>query len=371
MLLSVAICVYNTDRAHFEECLKSIRAQSLDGIQICVLDDGSDIDYSDLAERYGLKYKKTENRGIFEARCAAAELADGDFIAYVDSDDTLSFNYYLPMLREALLRGSDIVINDWAFHTERSRYCSRADLTLKNNLSAEGEDVLKLLTASGGKYHSLFVLWNKIYKRELLIKALSLAKEHSEGTPNFNYSEDALINFFAYKCAKKLTNVHTGYYFYRIHGAQTVNVVSEEKLRHQMHCMAHTLEIMLKNSPSDTVREGVRRWQELMSRHFYSHASANGYKSVYPEIKEAFSVDRLKRSTIRDGAAYNSNLPLPENFDERESALRALCLTGGTREVSVSKKDTYALATLEHFINAGEDIVITPTAELKIPTPKV
>ena len=48
MKLSVIICVYNTEKQYFEECLKSIRKSTLKDYEILVIDDGSNIDYSDV-----------------------------------------------------------------------------------------------------------------------------------------------------------------------------------------------------------------------------------------------------------------------------------------------------------------------------------
>ena len=99
MKLSVIICVYNTKIEYFESCLKSLRSESCgEDIEICVLDDGSSIDYSELVQKYRLKYKRTENRGILAARLSAVEMASGDYIAFCDSDDTVSFDFHRPMV---------------------------------------------------------------------------------------------------------------------------------------------------------------------------------------------------------------------------------------------------------------------------------
>ena len=118
MKLSVIICVYNTEKQYFEECLKSVRNSTLKDYEILVIDDGSTIDYTDVIKKYEPRYVKTENRGLFASRLFAISIAKGDYVTFVDSDDTVTFNYHQPMLNAAINLNCDVVINDWAFHTE-------------------------------------------------------------------------------------------------------------------------------------------------------------------------------------------------------------------------------------------------------------
>ena len=117
MKLSIIVCVYNTEYSLFDKCLASIRRSSLksEDYEIVVIDDGSKIDYSELVKKYSLTYTKTENQGIFAARALGISLAKGDYIAFVDSDDSVSFNYHAPMLQLARGEGVDVVFNDLPF----------------------------------------------------------------------------------------------------------------------------------------------------------------------------------------------------------------------------------------------------------------
>ena len=64
MKLSIIVCLYNTNRKYFEDCLFSITNSTLNkkDYEILVIDDGSDSDYSDITEKYGARLIKTENR---------------------------------------------------------------------------------------------------------------------------------------------------------------------------------------------------------------------------------------------------------------------------------------------------------------------
>ena len=95
MRLSVIISVYNTPALFLNECLSSIVNSTLKpgDYEIILVDDGSELDYSDLVDKYSLKYIKTEKLGILNARLTGIALSVGDYVAFCDSDDTVSINY--------------------------------------------------------------------------------------------------------------------------------------------------------------------------------------------------------------------------------------------------------------------------------------
>ncbi len=379
MKLSIVICVYNTDKDYFDTCLKSLTSSTLCDTAICgrrdityeivVVDDGSEIDYTDVLSKYqNVTYTKTENRGIFKARALGVELASGDFIAFCDSDDTVSYNYHLPMLLAAERKGADIVINDWAFHSQRVRFFCRGDSTVSTDIEKVGEDVLLAFTAQRGREHSYYVLWNKIYSAKVLKEATSLATEVAEKKyPNarYNYSEDALINFFAFRGAKKLVNIHTGYYFYRIHDSQTVNVTSKEKLLSHIDLTSLTLSIMsewadgFKNA--EDIRENIKEWGLLMSRTHYSYAKKNAYTDLYDVIKEKYGADKLQKSTFHDGSAYSKNKLIAENIVEIDEALMKIW-HDGKKTVRAGKLSDYAKRSL-NFTESEQNVKISFTKD--------
>lgn len=379
MKLSVVICIYNTSRVYFRECLEAIRNSTLpcSDYEILVVDDGSEVVYTDLVEQYGLRYVKTENRGILAARMYALKLAEGDYITFFDSDDTASFNYHAPMLDTAEREGADIVINDWAFQSERAKYICTRDTTIKGSVYAEGDDVLRLFTSQCGREHSYFVLWNKIFKREVLLAAAKEI-EHVELTLGpVLYSEDVLINFFAFKNAKKVTNIHTGYYFYRIHPRQSVNVSSPEKLRCQVTSMTDTLRAMRDsigdNAHSDEIAEHIAKWNELMARSHFSHAKTKKYTDLIPYIRERYGIENLKPSFFKDGSAYTKNRILAENFSLIDSALLELYhKSNKPMDVYYDKDDDYVCRSVEYMCaHQGKIIAWTKDAKLKIPKAQI
>lgn len=94
---SILMAVYNTEPAELDAAIQSVLAQSYTSWQLCVTDDGSTRagvhellhQYADQDERIQVKFQEKRG-GISAALNAAWPLATGDFIAFLDHDDTLS-----------------------------------------------------------------------------------------------------------------------------------------------------------------------------------------------------------------------------------------------------------------------------------------
>lgn len=379
MKLSIIVCVYNTSRVYFRECLESIRNSTLpfSDYEILVVDDGSEVNYSDFIDKYQLRYVKTENRGILAARMYALKLAEGDFVTFYDSDDTSTFNYHSSMLESADRLGADIVINDWAFHSERAKYICTRDTTIKGDICAEGDDVLDLFASQAGREHSYFVLWNKIFKRDILLAAAREIEQLELTMGRVLYSEDVLINFYAFKHAKKVVNIHTGYYFYRIHPRQSVNVSSAEKLKSQVTSMTDTLRAMRENIGENAHKEKIAlcidKWTELMARSHFSHAKSKKYLELIPYIQERYGNVKLRPSTFKDGSAYTKNKILAENFESIDAALLTL-YRASTKPTDVyyDKGDDYVRRCIEYMgEHQGRIIAWAKDAELSIPSAQI
>ena len=380
MELSIIICVYNTDKGYLAECLESIRKSTLcsgadvpsTDYEILMIDDGSSVDYADIVEKYGVRYHKTENRGIFRARLLGVELARGDYIAFCDSDDTVTVNYHRPMLECAKRDGADIVINDWAFHTERSRYYCQNDETVRNNIYLEGDECLSAFLAQRGRMHSYYVLWNKLFRSELLKTVAQTVRHIAEGEERFNYSEDALMTFYAFRLAKKVENLHTGYYFYRIHDSQSVTVASEEKLVRHIECMGVTLSEMRKSvsglKSAKTMLAYIDEWAHLMSRTHYSYAKRSGYKSLYPLIKETYGVEKLCASKASDGSAYGKTRLIGSNIEEIDRALMLAFKTGAAVDTDL---EPYAERVLAGMREIGGRVDLSDKERVIIPKEEI
>lgn len=121
MKVSVIVPAYNT-KDYMEECLDSILNQTIDEIEILVVDDGSTDGTTDIIKKYEKKYPEKikafykPNGGQAEARNVGLSHATGEYLGFVDSDDWIDPEMYLEMYDKAKSENADIVICDTTDH---------------------------------------------------------------------------------------------------------------------------------------------------------------------------------------------------------------------------------------------------------------
>lgn len=91
--ISIIIPVYNTEE-YLEECFDSILAQTYQNFEVIVVDDGSTDNSGSICDEYAHKDERfkiihKENGGVSSARNAALDVVTGDYVGFVDSDDTI------------------------------------------------------------------------------------------------------------------------------------------------------------------------------------------------------------------------------------------------------------------------------------------
>ncbi len=101
-LISVIVPVYKVEQ-YLEKCVDSILAQTYTNLEIILVDDGSPDDCGKICDAYAdqdsrIKVIHKENGGVSEARNTGLDIAKGEYIGFVDSDDWIEPNMYEDML---------------------------------------------------------------------------------------------------------------------------------------------------------------------------------------------------------------------------------------------------------------------------------
>lgn len=97
-LLSIIVPVYNVEK-YLEKCVQSIIHQEYNNIELILVDDGSKDNSGDICDELAKKDKRIvvihkQNGGQGSARNRALDIAKGDYITFVDSDDEIAVNTY-------------------------------------------------------------------------------------------------------------------------------------------------------------------------------------------------------------------------------------------------------------------------------------
>ena len=115
-MVSVIVPVYNSE-PYIEDCLNSIVNQTYLSIEIILVNDGSTDHSYEIMTGYSMKDNRIviisqPNRGVSAARNAGLSVAKGEYILFVDSDDTIRNDTVETLCRQALSTNAEIVIGN-------------------------------------------------------------------------------------------------------------------------------------------------------------------------------------------------------------------------------------------------------------------
>lgn len=168
MKISIIVPVYNTEK-YLARCLDSLLNQTHKDLQIIVVDDGSKDKSGQIADEYAAKDNRIEvlhieNGGVSNARNQGINLATGDYIAFVDSDDFVRADMYERLIALAKETNADVLSSDLVIdgkiitHPLQERY-----LFLKEEIE---EEILPLFSKNGAI--SVTEFKNKIFKNQVI-----------------------------------------------------------------------------------------------------------------------------------------------------------------------------------------------------------
>ena len=200
--LSIIIPVYNVYK-YLENCLSSVFHQDipLDSYEVIIVNDGSTDASEEIILRYknlfsNLIYIKQENQGVSVARNKALAIAKGNYITFVDSDDSIYENTFSTIINRLETLNLDILYLSIEEYTEDDVYI--------RTLPKTGDDTI----ISDGFTHERRTFPPTFYKRNIL--------ENHFFTPNIIIGEDTVFNVIAQSKAERCSYFSLPYYKYKL-----------------------------------------------------------------------------------------------------------------------------------------------------------
>lgn len=156
--VSIIVPIYNVEK-YLERCIDSLIGQTLDDIQIILVNDGSTDNSGKIAKEYAIKhqdkimYLEKENGGLSDARNYGLPYATGEYIAFLDSDDYIDKEAYKTMYDKAKQENADYVECDFIWEYPNK---------IKEDKRVEYKNKKEMLA------FVRVVAWNKLIKREVI-----------------------------------------------------------------------------------------------------------------------------------------------------------------------------------------------------------
>lgn len=216
-LVSVIVPVYNQERTGFlVPCVDSLVNQSLKNIEIICVDDASTDHSLEVLQQYATTYSNitviamTKNSRQGTARNRGIEVAKGDYISFVDSDDCLEIDFYEKMYQVAKENDCDAVESSFQYINEQgipSDEISTPHGESQNSINLNNNNIDYFILNHG-------MIWSYLFKTEIITKNKIRFPERTrfEDTPTFIEIISKLNRMGFCPEAK---------YFYRLNSAST------------------------------------------------------------------------------------------------------------------------------------------------------
>ena len=167
------IPVYNVEK-YLRRCLDSVIAQTYQNLEIICVDDGSVDESGKICDQYAvrdarIKVIHQENQGLSAARNRGLDAAEGEYIAFVDSDDYILEDMYKKMLDMLLNYNVDLCVCQWQYEFSDGRQVVKKkniDPTIYGRKTSL--EFARFLYRSNYENGVVVAAWNKLYRRALL-----------------------------------------------------------------------------------------------------------------------------------------------------------------------------------------------------------
>lgn len=228
MELSIIVPIYNVEK-YLDECLESIYKLDEIEYEVILVNDGSTDSSLEIAKKYMYTYNnKTKlvdkkNGGLSSARNAGLEVAQGEYVSFIDSDDIIVVDEYKKFFREGKNKKLDVMVGNMRYFMEekigeplyRSNY-------VKNLGVKKGTEFFLALFEKKQKCFREEVV-DDIYKREFLLENKLFFRDKL-------IHEDSLFTPLVYLKAERVEYIDRAFYLYRQRSGSIMSIVKESSI---------------------------------------------------------------------------------------------------------------------------------------------
>ena len=202
--ISVIVPIYKVEN-YLNRCVESIVHQTYHNLEIILVDDGSPDSCPRLCDEWAKKDSRVKvihkkNGGLSDARNAGMQVATGEYISFIDSDDDIALDFFESLLSVMLKEDSDIAECSVVKFYEDGRMEEFSDDMAVSTF--ETEAALSGLIAENPFHQHV---WNKLYKTELVRDI-----PYAVGKLN----EDEFWTYQVFVRAKKVSKINKTMYYY-------------------------------------------------------------------------------------------------------------------------------------------------------------
>lgn len=254
--VSIILPVYGVEK-YLSRCMKSVLNQTLKEIEIIMVDDGSPDLCPQLCDDFALQDDRVKvihktNQGLGFARNSGLEIATGEYIVFVDSDDFVDVDAFEILYNAAKESGVDAVFADAYIECPNGVWEKRQFTNTKRIISGHEMPKFVLDMIAGGKKDIdrpyPMSVWRILYKREIIQNyRLTFLSERAVVSEDLPFQ----IDFFSH--ANNVLLLPYSFYHYCLNDSSLTNTFSPVKFERFL-----TLYLLIKDKVQH-IQEGNQR----------------------------------------------------------------------------------------------------------------
>lgn len=211
-LISIIIPVYNVEQ-YLDECMESVLNQTYINLEVVLVDDGSGDNSPKMCDEYAMKDKRVrvihkENGGPMSACIAGVEKAQGEYLAFMDSDDWVDLTMIEELAKETTGNEKEMICSNYVI--EKANQSIKIKQSMKPGIydrkAIEEQLFPNLLGKEERRIHGSRCM--KLISKKLIADNLKYARL------KVSMGEDLFLIFMAVLDAKRIVVVAEGYYYH-------------------------------------------------------------------------------------------------------------------------------------------------------------
>ena len=297
--ISIIVPVYNVE-AHLSRCINSLLRQSIDSIEIILVDDGATDNCPKICNEYAEKYSfirvmHKKNGGLGFARNSGLEVCEGEYVAFIDSDDFVDVHMFEDLYYYAHQNKLDACFCGYNDYLDDKHIRKRQEM--KGYEVCDGrnavDEVLMDMVGAAPSYHSdvriLSSMWKGIYSLD------TIRKNHLQFVSEREYiAEDIIFHLDFLPHANRVGFVPGCYYFYCDNGASLTRSYRADRFERELYEYAGIEKRLLAYGYKPEIfRDRLDRYLLLKIRgciaQQYYYVATNGYRKMRAEAMKIVS----------------------------------------------------------------------------------
>lgn len=239
--ISIIVPAYNCENK-IEKCIKSISRQTYDNLEIIIVNDGSTDNTALICQKLAhnderIKVINQENQGVSMARNQGIKCATGEYIQFVDADDTIEPDMTATLVKTMRKYDCQFVICGYNQYKNGNK-----EIICHPDGEYDLEDFKNVFM----EFYNTWMInmpWNKMYKKECI---------HTQFQSDINLGEDLIFNLEYIKGCHKIAVInYCGYNYYFENGTSLAGSFRKEKIEYSKMLHNKVCEFVGKNQIND------------------------------------------------------------------------------------------------------------------------